>query len=128
MKRLITLLILLVFNFCSTAQGSVTVESVVDTSLVNHFRSEHQMKRSLRFQEVFEDAEKLFKKGRKVDRSHLDRNFTQSIWNSGEYSEESGVSEINLFNGSNGIIGKQVTLFLDENDVIIKVGIVGWGR
>jgi hypothetical protein len=101
-------------------------KEVVDTTSINAFRTDHQWMSSLSYQEVQEAAQSLFKEGKRVDRDHLERTFSLSIWSSGEDGE--GISEFNLFNGSNGIIGQQVTLFLDENDVVIKVAIVGWGR
>lgn len=78
---------------------------------------------ALEFQKAYDQAKKVFKSGKTVDTTALNQLFTP--WMFADKAENT--SEVLLFNGSNGIIGKAVVLKIIGNKVE-SVSVHDWGR
>jgi hypothetical protein len=85
------------------------------------------MRSALEYQEVYKDANRLFKKGKIVNRSHLESKFYPKGFLAVD-SAESNTIRYRLFAGSNGIIGKDIMLYVNRHGKVKELEIRDFGR
>lgn len=125
-KGLLHLIVFVGFNFPIATFGQ---QSLIDTTLVNEFAQDHSniTRSALEYRQVYKEAQELFKKGKSVNRSHLETKFKANNLLADERTD-SASTPYRLFSGSNGIIGKDVILYLDQENRVQRVDIVDFGR
>jgi len=104
-----------------------TENKTIDTILVNTFFAENAMRRALEYQDVFKNAKKIFKKGKMVNRIHLEGKFYSRDFLAID-STESGMIRYRIFAGSNGIIGQDIMLYVNKQGKVKQLEIRGYGR
>lgn len=96
---------------------------------IKAFAKNWRWQNSLKYLEVMKDAQKLFVTGKKVNQTLLKQHFSKEavpLWN--EELRNNNLEEYMLFAGGNGIIAQAVVLFVAQDDSIVKIEVLGWGR
>lgn len=109
-------------------QAQISKNKYIDTTLIEDFAKINATRNSLEYQEVWKAARKIFKKDKKINRPHFETLFRKNFFSSQSLPAEKGITRYQLFNGSNGIIGQDIVLFVNEENKIIKLDIVGYGK
>ncbi|KAA3631921.1 MAG: hypothetical protein DWQ02_15575 [Bacteroidetes bacterium] len=109
-------------------QAQDSKNKYIDTTLIEDFAQKNATRNSLEYQEVWKSARKIFKKGKQINCQHLETIFRKNFFASQSIPEEKGITRYQLFSGSNGIIGQDIVLFINSEDEIIKIEIIGYGK
>lgn len=123
-RRILTFLVV-AFLFASpnvSFASATCLHRTIDSTDMVDYKSNLSMS-ALEFQKAYDQAKKVFKSGKTVDTTALNQLFTP--WMFADKAENT--SEVLLFNGSNGIIGKAVVLKIIGNKVE-SVSVHDWGR
>jgi len=101
--------------------------NTIDTVKVNKFFRENINRSALEYQYVYKAAVKVFKKGKVLNTAHLETKFTPSHLLVTD-SLHSNLIRYRLFAGSNGIIGKDIILFINKDGRVEELEIRDFGR
>jgi len=102
-------------------------KSTIDTVEVNEFFRENFTRRALEYQDVFKKARKVFKEGEVVNTRHLNTKFYSRDFLAVD-STDADLISYRLFAGSNGIIGKDIILYVDRQSRVKELRIRDFGR
>ena len=100
----------------------------IDTLSIKEFSSYCKIKNSLDYMEVWKKAKRLFKVGKKIQTPNFEFYFKECHGPLTSSLSGNSLIEYCIFGGSNGIIGQEIVLFINNENEIVKLEIIGWGR